>query len=99
MKKWDPKWNTTDWKGYDNYWAGAKKACDDLGMSLPELSTLNSIYTAGKKDSSLGLSTFYWFWSSSENTAGLVYGVSFSSGNTLDLYKNRSGGKVLCVGD
>ena len=99
MDKWDPNWKNSDYSNRDNYWAGAKKACDELGMSLLDKSKLKSIYEAGKKDSSLGLSTFYWFWSSSENTAGLVYGVSFSSGNTLDLYKNRSGGKVLCVGD
>ena len=67
MKKWDPKWNTTDWKGYDNYWAGAKKACDDIGMSLPDKSKLQSLAkktTAEKKQ--LGLPTSGWFWSSSE---------------------------------
>ena len=30
----------------DNYWAGAKKACDDIGMSLPDTSKLKSIYEA-----------------------------------------------------
>ena len=100
MDKWDPKWNKSRYASYDNYWAGAKKACEEQGMSLPDKSKLESL--AKKTDAEkeqLGLPTSGWFWSSSENTAGLVYGVSFSSGNTLDLYKNRSGGKVLCVGD
>ena len=99
MKKWDPKWNTTDWKGYDNYWAGAKKACDDIGMSLPDDSKLRSIYKAGKKDSSLGLPTFGWFWGSSEYGTSQADRVSFNDG--LPSYGNKydSYHKVLCVGD
>ena len=73
MKKWDPNWTAekvgSSWASRDNYWAGAKKACDDIGMSLPDKSKLESIYKAGKKDSSLGLPTSGWFWSSSENDA------------------------------
>ncbi len=66
MKKWDSDWANSGWSNIDNYWAGAKKACDDIGMSLPDKSKLQSIYKAGKKDSSLGLPTSDWFWSSSE---------------------------------
>ncbi len=44
MKTWDPKWNSDNcgyWgrglcKTKDNYWAGTKKACDDIGMTLPD---------------------------------------------------------------
>ena len=99
MDKWDPKWNTTSWKGNDNYWAGAKKACDDIGMSLPELSKLKSIYEAGKKDSSLGLPTSGWFWSSSEGSAYNAYVVTFPNGYTYNNHKYFSDYKVLCVGD
>ena len=47
MKKWDPNW-TVEKVGsyrqvYDNYWAGAKKACEDIGMSLPDKSKLDSL--------------------------------------------------------
>ena len=99
MDKWDPKWNTTDWKGYDNYWAGAKKTCAEQGMSLPDKSKLQSIYQAGKKDSSLGLPTSGWFWSSSEVTADRAYDVYFANGGTYTSGKDGSPGKVLCVGD
>ena len=99
MDKWDPKWNTTSWKGYDNYWAGAKKACDDIGMSLPDKSKLKSLYEAGEKDSSLGLPTDGWFWSSSEYYALTAYGVRFDNGYAYYSYKNDSYSRVLCVGD
>ena len=100
MKKWDPKWNTTDWKGYDNYWAGAKKACDDIGMSLPDKSKLLSLAklpTAEKER--LGLPTSGWFWSSSEYYALRAYGVTFYGGGTGNDFKGNSNFKVLCVGD
>ena len=99
MDKWDPKWNKTRYASYDNYWAGAKKACDELGMSLPDKSKLQSIYDAGEKDSSLGLPTSGWFWSSSEGYATTAYGVTFAIGGTTNYTKNLSNGKVLCVGD
>ena len=99
MDKWDPNWNKTSLKGYDNYWAGAKKACDELGMSLPDKSKLKSLYEASKKDSSLGLPTSGWFWSSSESNAGGAYLVGFSDGGTYNLGKSLSLTNVLCVGD
>ena len=105
MKKWDPNWTAEKLGSYsylasrDNYWAGAKKACDDIGMSLPDKSKLKSIYEAGKKDSSLGLPTSDWFWSSSEFDANAAYDVSFRNGNTGGHDKDSSHGKVLCVGD
>ena len=99
MDKYDPKWNTTDWKGYDNYWAGAKKACDDIGMSLPDKSKLQSLYEQSKKDPSLGLPTSGWFWSSSEFHATYAYFVTFLDGGTASYTKGYSNTKVLCVGD
>ena len=104
MKKWDPNWTAEKVHGdasYANYWAGAKKACDDIGMSLPDKSKLKRIYRAGQKDSSLGLPTSGWFWSSSENGYSGYYAfrVDFVNGNTDDNRKNHSDTKVLCVGD
>ena len=100
MKKWDPKWNTTEWKGYDNYWAGAKKACDDIGMSLPDKSKLQSlaIKTTAEKEQ-LGLPNSGHFWSSSEDRDYIVLDVAFNSGIAYGNYKNSSYAKVLCVGD
>ena len=102
LTKYDPGWKHEGewWSGSDNYWAGAKKACDDIGMSLPDLSKLRSIYQAANKDSSLGLPTDGMFWSSSG--AGHVryaYGVDFSNSGTGHQTKNTSYNKVLCVGD
>ena len=101
MKKWDPNWTIGKVGSYaraDNYWAGAKKACDELGMSLPDKSKLKSIYEAGKKDSSLGLPTSDLFWSSSEGGADTAYYVYFGSGGAASITKRR-GFEVLCVGD
>ena len=103
MDKWDPNWTAEKVGSYnassDNYWAGAKKACDDIGMSLPDKSKLLSLYQASQKDSSLGLPTSGWFWSSSEDSAYTAYDVSFGTGSTYGGYKDNSRGKVLCVGD
>ena len=99
MDKWDPNWKNSGSSSYDNYWAGAKKACDDIGMSLPDKSKLKSIYEAGKKDSSLGLPTSGWFWSSSEYDADIAYLVDFSNGGTYIIGKLNNSLRVLCVGD
>ena len=98
MKKWDPKYDAAGYTS-DNYWAGAKKACDDIGMSLPDISKLKSIYEARKKDYSLGLPTSGRFWSSSELTAYTADYVHFGYGPTNDYNKNLSYNRVLCVGD
>ena len=99
MDKWDPNWKNSGSSSYDNYWAGAKKACDDIGMSLPDKSKLLSLYQASQKDSSLGLPTAGFFWSSSEDGAFYAYGVYFGNGHT-DIYdKYHSFDRVLCVGD
>ena len=103
MKKWDPDWTSEKVGSYyasmDNYWAGAKKACDDIGMSLPDKSKLQSLYQAGQKDSSLGLPTSVWFWSSSEYDASDAYSVYFYSGHAGYGSKDDSSNRVLCVGD
>ena len=103
MDKWDSKWNKTRYADRDNYWAGAKKACAELGMSLPNVSKLRSIYQAAKKDSSLGLPTSGTFWSSSEGLAHSAYLGGFRDSCTggCEEYadKNYGYGKVLCVGD
>ena len=98
MKKYDPKYDAVGYTD-DNYWAGAKKACDDIGMSLPDKSKLKSIYDAGKKDSSLGLSTSDWFWSSEGDGASYASSVNFSNGSSVYDSKSYSGDKVLCIGD
>ena len=105
MKKWDPKWTTEkvgNLASKDNYWAGAKKACDDIGMSLPDKSKLESLGKKTKAEKEqLGLPTSGWFWSSSEDDTyvGSAYIVGLGNGATHGYGKNVSGYKVLCVGD
>ncbi len=102
IKKWDPKWYNSFYSSDYSYWAGAKKACDDIGMSLPDLSKLLSIREASIKDPSLGLPTDGGFWSSSEVSASHAYGVDFFGGSmAVGGYYSKyySFVKVLCVGD
>ena len=99
MKKWDPKYDALLHYPYDNYWAGIKKACDDIGMSLPELSKLLSIREASIKDSSLGLPTDGYFWSSSEESETNAFYVNFTNGDTNYHDKFLNFFDVLCVGD
>ncbi|MEE0495603.1 MAG: hypothetical protein UDK34_03680, partial [Cyanobacteriota bacterium] len=101
MKKWDPEWANSSFASKDNYWAGAKKACDELGMSLPDKSKLESLAKKTKAEKEqLGLPTSGWFWSSSEDNAYTAYRVFFGDGRTLhDATKLYSDLRVLCVGD
>ena len=98
MDKWDPNFG-----GYNsdiNYWAGAKKACDDVGMSLPDISKLQSIYKAGRNDPSSGLPTSGWFWTSKEYKNSQSFCMNFTNGSlSSGCYKYLSDNKVLCVGD
>ncbi len=104
MKKWDPRWNRVNvngvWVSGDNYWAGAKKACDEQGMSLPDKSKLQSLAkkTTAEKEQ-LGLPTSGRFWSSSEYGGASAYYVDFSNSDTYQNFRFSSDHKVLCIGD
>ena len=100
MDKWDSQWKYSLYSSNDNYWAGAKKACDELGMSLPDPSKLKSIYQAGKKDPSLGLPTNDYFWSSSDLLTSRAYVTRFTDGvSDIYYFKQEHFPKALCVGD
>ena len=77
---------------YSNAWAGAKKACDDIGMSLPELSKLQSLYKAR-------LLSYGWYWSSSESNSDNSAAYYMSYPGHTGLTDKGYQGKVLCVGD
>ena len=87
----------------DNYWAGAKKACYDIGMSLPDRSKLGSLAEKTKAEKEqLGLPTSGLFWSSSEYSddfPGIALYIDIDDGNVGPGGKNWSEIKVLCVGD
>ena len=106
MKKWDPNWTAEKVGGYharrDNYWAGAKKACDDIGMSLPDKSKLQSLFretTAEKKQLGITGASDRYFWSSSESGDYLAYFVGFIKDNMCYDGKDSGYVEVLCVGD
>ena len=94
-KKYDSKYAISN-----NYWAGAKKACDDIGMSLPDISKLKSLQKKTKAEKEqLGLPTSGWFWSSSEGTYDGAYVAYFGDRSTNRDNKRDSQDRVLCVGD
>ena len=98
MKKWDPDWANSGWSNIDNYWAGAKKACDTVGLSLPDKSKLHSIYQASKKDPSLGLPTSGWFWSSSELGTYHANRVFFQL-DVIEYARKDENYNVMCTGN
>ena len=98
MDKWDFNWNKTSWKDKDNYWAGAKKACDDIDMSLPYKSKLESIAKRNLADH-LGLPISGVFWSSSESSSYHAYFVHFLNGGSNDTNKFNPSANVLCLDD
>ena len=104
MDKWDPKWNKTSYASQDNYWAGAKKACDDIGMSLPDKSKLESLAKkkTGWKELN-GVPTSGYFWSSSEGSydyKGYVVDFKGFSGSGWSSYKyNSNYAGAMCIGD
>ncbi|DAA94058.1 TPA: hypothetical protein CPT93_03025, partial [Candidatus Gastranaerophilales bacterium HUM_7] len=110
MKKWDPGWESSGYvsqtghfvpcKTHDNYWAGAKKACEELGMSLPDISKSLSIYDKVIAHSySSGIPEGY-YWLSNEYGScetGVMRSYDGAIFNTAKKYESDN--KVLCVGD
>ena len=55
----NPEWCGTPSEYTNDYWAGAKKACADIGMRLPSQQELKQIYTLGTVDDSNSANK-YW---------------------------------------
>ena len=79
-----------------DYWAGAKKACVDEGMHLPTIEELRDLLARKGEE---GIPTSGWFWSSSEDSAYLAWGLYFDRGNEHHDFKNIDYGYVLCLGN
>ncbi|MDR1326800.1 MAG: prepilin-type N-terminal cleavage/methylation domain-containing protein [Heliobacteriaceae bacterium] len=62
----------------NNYWAGAKKHCADIGMRLPTMSELNSLVSSA---SQLGMSHTLSHWSSEEYDANSVRFMNLPNGD------------------
>ena len=100
MDKWDPKWKNSKFSDLDNYWAGAKKACEELGMSLPDYSKLDSIYHKVIKNNYTGTGIPEgYYWSSKEYGGYTGVMRSYDGAIFNSASKDENYNKALCVGD
>ena len=88
--------NESPFTNNDNCWAGAKKACADIGMSLPDKGTLKTIQQ--KRAAYPKLPQSDSFWSSSEANTNKAFSMGFVYGGTYDTNKYIHYG-ALCLGD
>jgi type II secretory pathway pseudopilin PulG len=77
-----------------NCWAGAKKACADISMTLANLGELSTIYTA--KGTISGIPTSGWFWASANSSAD-AWSKNFDNGDEYD-YDIFDQYGALCIG-
>ena len=82
-----------------NAWAGAKAACDKLGMELPDMVILEKIYNK-KSEYPEAIPQSGFFWSSSEDEYAMdrAYSFSFDDGDTRTHSKGVKV-TILCVGN
>ena len=88
--------------GYSNdYWAGAKKVCNEAGMYLPEQSELKQIWNIRTEYSEIAsLRAILWAYSElSTNKQLRALDINFNSSALGDTPKNLNSRKVLCVGN
>ena len=78
----------------NNYWAGAEKACSDIGMRLPTLAEKDIIIA--NKASLTGLSGYYWSAVEFNAPQGAIMWNSADGGQGWD-YRNVSIYKARCV--
>ena len=88
--------------GFSNdNWAGAKKACDEAGMTLPDRDTLFDTYYENRANFPSIASIATVFWASSENANNSQINaqrVNFATGGKTGFGKSGPG-EVLCVGN
>ena len=77
-------------------WGGARKACNDIEMSLPDKSTLLNLYS--KKNQYPDIPQSGWFWSSSEFNSTFAYRVHFDD-RDMNILNKGIQFSVLCVGN
>ena len=77
----------------DDYWAGAQKACDSMGMKLPSPSELGSLEG---ENVPMG----QWYWTSEESPTNSCCSYGRYVGTVTGDTDNKSlQNKVLCVGN
>jgi len=86
--------------GFPNdYWAGAKKACDEAGMDLPNRQTLHDTYYNNKSNFPSIASTTDAFWASDGNQSSTSGGgaVNFATGQLYYNIGKTNQYSVLCT--
>ncbi len=110
MYTWDYNldyWNKTIHRSMDSYWAGARKSCAALGMSLPDIDKLRIIAKYSNSHSNPIPSGWYWSSADKNDHGDVIQSVIvlFTSGNsafaglTGDKVKDESGVKAVCIGN
>ena len=110
MYTWDYNldyWNKTIHRSMDSYWAGARKSCAALGMSLPDIDKLRIIAKYSNSHSNPIPSGWYWSSADKNDHVDVIQSVIvlFASGNsafaglTGDKVKDESGVKAVCIGN
>ena len=85
--------------GFSNdYWAGAKKACDEAGMTLPIQSVLKTYYNNRANFSSIAsvIQGNDYFWASDEYSQTIGKNINFTNGSLYNLDKYFKV-KILCI--
>lgn len=101
----DTKWDSTGSNNKycaNNYWAGAKKACTDIGMRLPSKEELNML---SEYRNSIGNLSRAYYWSSTvgggygNDVNGTAWGQNFMSSESKGKYNyfKDYNAKVRCV--
>ena len=102
----------TSWR-WEDYWAGAQKACAEIGMEVPRIGswdgdnwvcntssakdTLCAIYN---KRNEYGI-TSGWFWAADEQPVDVrsAFSLKFDSNFVDDYHDKRENLSVLCIGN
>ena len=80
-----------------NCWAGAKKACTDLGLDLPDKATFSAIWKLkGQPEIPTTSNTSNTFWSSVETPDVYKAYVSYNQGKTWGYVSKNSKSGALC---
>lgn len=79
-----------------NMWAGAKKACADQNMRLPDINELNTIYQNRASISGLSLNSNYFSTTEWSSTTDFLY-LDFNDGSQRITVKYDFWDKVRCV--
>ncbi|MDD3437033.1 MAG: hypothetical protein PHC64_07785, partial [Candidatus Gastranaerophilales bacterium] len=83
----------------DNYWAGARKACEDIGWHLPSKVELISIWTATNKNTGIKnlLNMSGYYWTSTEFSIYAPWFKYFPTGVQSYWLKTVTSTKARCV--